>query len=429
MEKVVEIIKQITETGSTKEKESILKKHKDNDLLKRVLEYTYNPFKKYKVTDKILGQEIQSELTDKYDSIFELLDVLSTSNINNKLRSDVINFLNEVEDADLKELYKMMLLKDLRMKCNSSTINKVWKNLIPKFSVMLAESYYDHMDKVKGKQFTLTMKEDGNRIVIIKEHGDVKCYTRQGQEYNGLDEIVDVVKGFSYDNFVIDGELMILNHKEIPSDQRYKMTSKIVRKDGKKTGVKVVAFDMVSSEAFKNGKSEVGYSTRRYTLEKLLKEMDSPLLEPVELLYSGNDVTMIEKILDEVTGRGEEGIMINLNDAPYECKRTRTLLKAKKFKIADLRVTNIFEGDGEFSNMLGAIEVEFEHKGELHRCNCGTGFSQTERIEFYNNPELLLNKIVEVKYFEISSNDDGGFGLRFPVFIRIRDDKDEISMY
>ena len=30
---------------------------------------------------------------------------------------------------------------------------------------------------------------------------------------------------------------------------------------------------------------------------------------------------------------------------------------------------------------------------------------------------------------QISSNDNGGFGLRFPVFVRIRDDKDETSIY
>lgn len=430
MKNVIEILNKVRNTSSTKEKESILRENKSNALLLEVLEYTYNPFKRYKITEKIV-EEFPAYVRNpnKFSNVFEMLDTLAISNINNNLRIEVNTFLYKFKD-DERELYIGMLIKDLRLGCNVSTINKVWKDLIPKFSVMLAEKYYDNMNKVEGKEFTITVKEDGNRIAIVKENGAVRCFTRQGQEYDGLDDIVKAIEKTTANDFVIDGELMILNHKEIPSDQRYKLTSKIVRKDGTKTGVKVIAFDLLTLKEFKQGKVDVKYRMRRKALESMLNDINSPYLEPVEILYQGNDISMIDKLLEEVTNKGEEGLMINLDEAPYECKRTKNLLKVKKFQTADLLITKIFEGDGNFKNMLGAIEVEFEHKGELHRCNCGTGFSQEERIKYFNNPDLLIGKISEIKYFEISSNDNGGHGLRFPVFTgRIRNDKTEISMY
>ena len=43
--------------------------------------------------------------------------------------------------------------------------------------------------------------------------------------------------------------------------------------------------------------------------------------------------------------------------------------------------------------------------------------------------DSMINKIIQVKYFEISSNQKGTFSLRFPVFEYLRDDKTEISMF
>jgi DNA ligase-1 len=36
-------------------------------------------------------------------------------------------------------------------------------------------------------------------------------------------------------------------------------------------------------------------------------------------------------------------------------------------------------------------------------------------------------QIVEIQYFEESNNEQGGLSLRFPVFKRVRDDKNEES--
>ena len=138
---------------------------------------------------------------------------------------------------------------------------------------------------------------------------------------------------------------------------------------------------------------------------------------------------MIMKYLNKARDKHKEGIMINLDDKPYEFKRTNNLLKVKVMQDADLKIIDVYEGTGKNANNLGGIIVEFIYNGKRYQCECGSGFSDKERVDFWDNPDKIIGKIATIQFFEISKNDDGGFGLRFPVWIhRIRDDKTEISM-
>lgn len=425
MKEVINIINQIRNTSSTNEKLEILKKNKDNKLLKQVLYYTYNPHLKYGITEEVIKPYIK-----KVNGIelypFVLLDELAKSNINDELRRITGNMLGNLE-TDERELFLQILTKDLRCNISEKTISKVWKDLLPQFGCMLASKYFDNEKVVNGKEFTLTIKLDGHRCIITKNGDDVRAYTRQNKEYLGLDEIVNDVKSISGD-FVLDGELLVSNYKDIPPETRYKATSNIVRKDGIKQGVSLITFDILTLEEFYNGKSKSKYADRRKTLEEKVSHLTH--IEVVDELYSGNDTNVIIPLLDEVVAKGEEGLMLNINSTPYECKRTKGLLKLKKFQTGDMKVIQVLEGEGKNKGSLGAITVEFEHDGKLHTCNVGSGFSDDERIAYFGHPELLLNKIVEISYFEVTSNAKGGVGLRFPTWLgRIRNDKDEISMY
>ena len=58
----------------------------------------------------------------------------------------------------------------------------------------------------------------------------------------------------------------------------------------------------------------------------------------------------------------------------------------------------------------------------------GSGFSDEERALYWAQPDLILNKIVEVKYFESSKNADGTESLRFPTWTsNIRDPRDKAT--
>ena len=77
MKQIKEIINLLRETSGTNDKIGILKMNSENELLKNVLEYTYNPYKKYGVLPSIsMAQAIlesswgQSELASKYNNYY-----------------------------------------------------------------------------------------------------------------------------------------------------------------------------------------------------------------------------------------------------------------------------------------------------------------------------------------------------------------------
>ena len=71
--------------------------------------------------------------------------------------------------ASLYDLFNKILIKNLQLGIDAKTINKVIPNLIPTFNVMLANKYFDDVKFVEGKEFALTTKIDGGRIIAIKK--------------------------------------------------------------------------------------------------------------------------------------------------------------------------------------------------------------------------------------------------------------------
>lgn len=222
---------------------------------------------------------------------------------------------------------------------------------------------------------------------------------------------------------------MAVNCESISSNENYKIVTKTARTKGIKRGLKYNIFDTLSYEEFSTQTCSIEYFKRRYLLNELSKNLDSKHINILPVLYNGNDTDMIIEHLNKARDNHKEGIMINLDNGMYEFKRSNNLLKVKVMQDADLRITDVYEGTGKNKGKLGGIIAEFIYENQNYCCECGSGFSDDERIDFWNNPKKILNKIATIQYFEISKNNDGGYGLRFPVWIhRVREDKTEISM-
>lgn len=422
MNKILQIIADLRNTTSTNEKKAILEQNKDNDLLKKILLYTYDPFKKYGVSEKVLKtiiEEGDAQYLPSNLDLFKFLDKVYSNNINNELRKQIGAYISCAEDK-FAELLKCIFLKDLKAGINVSLINKVWKKLIPKFEVQLARKYQDVRMDDKELIF-ITEKLDGVRCVIIKNGNVVKLFTRQGKEINGLIEIEkDVLTTFCGVDIVLDGELLAINTDNLDSGDLYRKTTKIVNsKSQEKLGVVYNVFDIMPIKDFVDGQSTKIYKHRRQELESICF---CGSLKLVPLLYAGCDHSMIPKLLTEVEEQGKEGLMINRN-VHYQCKRTNGLLKVKTMHTVDLRVLGVEEGQGNFINTLGAIIVEYKN----NKVKVGSGFSLEERMNIWADPQSIIGKIVEVQYFEESTNEQGGVSLRFPVFKWIRNDKNEPS--
>lgn len=422
--KVVEIINDLRGTTKSTEKTAILKENKDNELLQKVLFYTLDSFKKYKISEKTF--ETYGCLQSSYSDIFTLLDVLSANNINDNLKNEAVGFVNSA-DEKLQDLFKCMLIKDLRIGIAEKGINKVFKDLIPTFSCMLSESIFknNNMQRVQGKEFIITQKLDGNRILAIKQNDKVEFYTRQGKPLEGLVELEEDFKSFP-NNMVLDGEILLENKNNLNSDELFRETMKECRKKGTKHGLYFNAFDLVTLEGFGKGIDTTPCAQRKENLHNLIETNNFTHIVEVPILYKGRDLDKIDEYLQLAISKGQEGCMVNLCEAPYEGKRVKTQLKVKAMNEIDLRVVGVFEGEGEFKGTLGGVKIVLTHEGKQYDVAIGSGFSKKEREIFWEDSSLIIGKIIRVQYFEISQNQCGGYSLRFPVFKGICD-KDEES--
>lgn len=425
MKNIKEIIKLLRETSGTNDKINILKINSNNELLKKILEYTYNPYKKYGVSEKILNTISSSRMSSK--SIFELLDILSSNNINDNLREEIGAFKNaNIEDWDL---YEKMILKDLRCNISSKTINKVWPGLIPVFSVMRADNYEDNKRKING-DVIVSSKIDGFKCIVIKNGDSVKLYSRNGILYEGLEEVENAILSIEKESFVIDGELYAIGDFK-NNELGYKATSKIARKKGVKSGLKLIAYDYLEVEEFYNGKSKEDTKTRKDNLKKLLSNNKSEFIEYLEPLYIGNDLELVDKIGLEEIKKGEEGIIVSLSNAKWEAKRSKGCLKIKLQTQGDLLVKSVYEGTGKYKGMLGGVNCEFLYKGNICKVDVGSGWKDSDRKILFDNPENIVGKIITVDFRGITQDENNNDSLRFPTVIGypecVRFDKDGIE--
>lgn len=424
MDNVLRIINEIKETSSTNSKLDILKRESENELLKKVLYYTYSDNLQYGFSEKKLRELLNTSqvLNEKWDNVFNMLDELSISNINDSLRINVITFLLS-QSEDIRELYIKILTKDLRCNISTKTINKAIKGLIKSWEVQ--QGYPINKVKLKKNEWiALSLKLNG----IRSSHFAGYFRSRQNKIMLGLDHVKeDLIKlGIDKDYFV-DGEMIRKNTDNISDNENFRLTTSIINSDdNNKTGIEYVIFDILPKEEFMNGESKLGFKDRLEQLRKLenkIKELELQNVRIAPTYYTGTDHSMIEKILQKVDSEGYEGLMC-IRDMPYKTKRHNGILKCKVFLSADCRIIGYEEGDGKYKGVLGSFIIDY--KG--NKVNVGSGYTDEQRIQFWQERDNYINRILEVKYKEESKDKNTGLvSLQFPTFVCIREQGKEIS--
>lgn len=416
-----QFVDEITASNSRLYKEEILTKYKDNDNIKYYLNFLFNPYITTGISDKKYNKVINEHHFVNEHTIIEVLNQVVE---NNTGKDWVIGWLHDyeniyIQDKDLRTLFEKIVTKNIQLGVDTKSINKVIPSLIPEFNVQLANKYFDNPEYVEGKEFALTTKIDGGRIVAIKENGTVTFYTRAGQKYEGLVDLEKELSEISEDNFVLDGEITLLDPGKLVSKEQYKQTMKITRADGEKHGVKMLVFDYLPIDEFISQISKTDYIHRRAELDKLFNNHNFTYFNKLPILYQGTDTRKIIEWLDYNVSHGEEGVMINITNANYEFKRSSNLLKVKKMQDVDLEVIGFEEGSGRNTGKLGAFLVKY--KGNIVKV--GSGLTDELREEIWRDREIWFGRTIVVKYFEETTNQNGGISLRFPVYIDYREDK------
>ena len=420
MEKIIEIFKRIQETSSTNDKKAIIAANKDNELFKKCLVFLLDG----NVITGLSVKKIAKKVTKSEYILPTFEDVMKYLAQNNTGTDNDISiiqaFLDEHEED--REFYEQMITKSFRLGADSKVINSVIPGLIPTFEIQLGTSV-EKCKLVDGTYISISHKMNGTRCVYI--NGQMK--SRQNKLYNGLDHIITDIKKLGLEDLFIDGELVYKNEEGLSdSDAFQKGCSIAMSKDNDKSQLKLVVFDIFPKEEFLNlHTSKKTYKERRKDLDKLEESITTSgitNLSVVERLYEGTDHSQIWKWLDYADeDMGWEGIMINL-DTPYECKRTKNLIKVKRFFEKDLRCIKVnIATTGKYKGIMGSITCNYFD----NTVDVGSGFNDSQREYFAKHPKEIVGKIVSVKYKEETQNKDGGKSLQFPVYMGILIDRDK----
>ena len=114
--------------------------------------------------------------------------------------------------------------------------------------------------------------------------------------------------------------------------------------------------------------------------------------------------------------------MIKDPDAKYECKRSVSWLKQKPFIEVSLTVTAVEEGTGRNVGKLGALVCEGIDDGKRIVVNVGSGFTDSDRDEYWVGKDTVVGQVVEVRADAATQSQDNDqvWSLRFPRFLRFR---------
>lgn len=409
-----DVIMQCRQTASGNDKMVILKEN-DTPLLRSILKAALDPFTVYGV--KKFEFDEPCEHTEGFDynwqCVERLLVQLKSREVTGNAALEAIKGCSANLNTQQQEILRCILNRDLACGVSVKTVNKVYGDMIKVFEVQLAHPVdYDRIEY----PCIAEPKLDGLRCLAFVRENGVTYYSRNGKEFENFGifdkELMVLANG---SGLVFEGEVIGADDagdfKGIQKQAR--------RKYGvDNTKLEYNVFDVMTIKEFINQNVESTQVQRTSRLKQMFVDADHDWINvqrvKFRLCHTADDIeSAYRKYLD----MGYEGTVIKAVDGVYEFKRSYSWMKVKPTETLDLKVVDMVEGRDQFKGMLGAFVVM--HKKT--KVNVGGGLSVAQRKSYWGAKKSMIGKIIEVKYDSITEDDS----LRFPRFVKVRDDKGE----
>jgi DNA ligase-1 len=315
-----------------------------------------------------------------------------------------------------------------------------------------AENVEEVLRRMSGKAAFET-KLDGIRVQVHKDDKKIILFTRRMEDYTKMfpDLEKPLRKALKPNRAIVDGELVAIDGrtgKPMPFQEVLKRRRKYkIGRAIKEIPVEVHLFDVLLS-----GKRTVlgePYTKRRKELEKIVRESDKVMVVDQRVLSKADD---IKRFRSETVAGGHEGLLAKDLKSPYRAgRREFTWLKLKPtVETLDLAVVGAFAGRGKRAGTFGSYLLAARDPSSGKLCTVtkvGSGFTDEQLEELTGSFKPLVSKkkptevsaeiepdywlkprqVFEVIYEEIQKSPPekhtAGYGLRFPRFVRLREDK------
>lgn len=410
------VLELLEQTPGKNDKVRILREHR-SDELSELLHATFDFKRKYHMKKF----EAVCELTDDelmvnkrtHEEFLEVLNLLQTRSITgNDAVQHVEWFFASCSPAQIK-WYSRVMRKDLQAGFSESTANKAGYD-IPKFEVMLAKDgkKCKKLKDIVTKGVFVSPKLDGYRCIAVCDGSEVTMYSRNGTLYENFPAVREELTALTkaHGAFVFDGEIMSdtfndMQRNAFSSDNRKQVGDVVFHVFG------MIGYDEWESDNFKDTTRErevdrVSFFNANINSDSCIRHVSQ------HEVYDVEEILNLERLYLK---QGYEGAMVLPADIPYfKGKKSNKLMKFKTMLSMECEIVGMTEGINKYTGMLGALNLVQENGV---KCDCGSGFSDEQRKDFWNNKNSTINRLVEIKYQELTP--DGV--MRFPIFMRFRD--------
>ena len=409
-----------------------LRMHAGNETLREVVRLALDPFTQFyqrKIPKYDTITDRNSEHACDLDQAIANLYYLSSREVTGNAAIAHLTYILAGLPADDAKVIERIIDKSLDCGVQVSTANDVWPGLIKEYPCMLCSPFEQKLvDKIKFPAYA-QMKMDGMRFNAIVREGKVEFRSRNGKEILLLGHLEKEFAALAGDvDCVFDGELLVMLEGDHQFADRQtgngilNKANKGTISDKEASLVHATVWDVIPYLYFTDGHCPVPYSKRFSSLGDLVNAQ--PSKDKRIWLVSSEIVETYEKaqeIFNEYLSLGYEGIILKDGSGEWEDKRAKHQIKFKGELECDLKIVAVEEGTGKYAGLLGAIVCE--SADGVVKVNVGSGFNDAHRKNLKEKD--LLGKIVAVKYNARIKNKQGEESLFLPIFVEVRDDKDD----
>lgn len=409
---ILSILNELAADTSRLAKESILKREKNNELLKLVIVATLDPYINY--YQKKIPDHIPAGIRDLAWGL-GMLDQLKNRSVTGHAAIDSLQkTLNHLNKADAEVLTRVVI-HDLKCGVSDSTVNKIWPGLIPTFEVMTC---HKDISGIKYPAFAQT-KMDGARCHLHFDGKEAVAYARSGKVFKLNGALDEAAKLMMQAGETFDGELLFTDSDGniLPRKTSNGIANKATKgtiSEAEASRVVFVVWDIVDFT------SKIPYDQRLTTLNTRFRDLFNANFTTNIWMVKNvvvNSVDEAQAFYEGERANGQEGAILKNMKTLWAPKRTKDQGKMKAEEEADLVVIDWELGTGKNSERMGnLICATADGKCVV---GVGTGFSDKDRDDGFK-----IGEIVTVMYNEIIKDKKSDtYSLFLPRFIERRFDK------
>ena len=271
---------------------------------------------------------------------------------------------------------------------------------------MLAEAYYSEKcnpetngvvvtdnrptdENLASGTYILQPKLDGVRCIASKDG----FFTRQGEKLEAVPHIEkELLDFFKIYDVTLDGELYLHNvdFNDLNGTIRREVQNDTKEQSILRSKIKYFVYDIVSDDC---------YEDRFKALASIAPQLPNKVYNLIgAVVHSRKEIDLKH---DAFVLAGYEGAVLrNIKAAYQQGKRTKDLLKVKKFTDAEFTITDILEGKGNHSGLATKIEIE-DNGVKVYPSMTGEAEFKQRVLE---NKHLYIGGQATIKFFGRTSD-------------------------